>query len=206
MRFCWFLFIILSLHLFLSQSQLFAQSAKDSINISDLKEKGIVLKADEGVIEIETDSVGDKPYKAALYSAVLPGLGQAYNKKYWKMPILYGGGVVIGFFLDYNNRQYKQYRDGFLALSDSDPRTVPFSDRLDQTDYERATNYWRRNRDLLIISTVLVYILNIVDAHVDAHLGAFRISDDLSLNLDPSFNQMVMQTNVIGFSLKLKFN
>ena len=170
-------------------------SADDTLQVKSKRE-----------IEVEMDTLENRPNTAALYSAALPGLGQAYNNKYWKIPIFYGGAVVIGYYISYNNKLYKQYRDGLIALIDGDDRTVPFDPKLDAKTYQRAVDYWRRNRDLLAIGAVLVYVLNIVDAHVDAHLELFTVDDDISLNLEPSFDQTAMHTNLIGLSLKLKFN
>jgi hypothetical protein len=77
---------------------------------------------------------------------------------------------------------------------------------LGENDYNRALEYWRRNRNLLIVAAVLIYAMNIVDAHVDAHLELFTVEDDLSLNLEPNIQQTAMQSNVYGLSLKLRFN
>lgn len=184
------------------QSSAFCQIAGDSTQI---RESGLVIDSNE-VVEVFTDSIDDKPNRASMYSAILPGLGQIYNKKYWKLPLIYGGGVVIAYYLDYNNRQYKQHRDSFIAIRDQDDRTKPFDERYDEKDYERATDYWRRNRDLLIISAILVYAINIVDAHVDAHLAAFNMNEDLTINFEPDIQQTAFQTNVIGLSLKIKLN
>ncbi len=182
-----------------------AQDKADSIAVSENSQNGISVKSNE-IVDIITDTLNNRPTIAAWYSAALPGLGQAYNKKYWKIPLIYSGGVVIGYYINYNHQLYKQYRDGLLAFIDQDDRTVPFDPRLDQSDYQRATDYWRRNRDLLMIGTFLLYLMNIVDAHVDAHLAAFTVDEDISLKLEPSFSQTAMQTNLIGLSLKLRFN
>lgn len=182
-----------------------AQDISDTTSVLINSQDTILLTTDE-VVEIEIDTLENRPSTAALYSAALPGLGQGYNKKYWKIPIIYGSGVVIGYFINYNHQLYKQYRDGLIALIDQDDRTVPFDPRLDRNDYQRAVDYWRRNRDLLMIGTLLLYVMNIVDAHVDAHLELFTVEDDISLYLEPSFDQTAMQTNLIGISLKLRFN
>lgn len=182
-----------------------AQDISDTTSVLINSQDTILLTPDE-VVEIEIDTLENRPSTAALYSAALPGLGQGYNKKYWKIPIIYGSGVVIGYFINYNHQLYKQYRDGLIALIDQDDRTVPFDPRLDRNDYQRAVDYWRRNRDLLMIGTLLLYVMNIVDAHVDAHLELFTVEDDISLNLEPFFDQTAMQTNLIGISLKLRFN
>ncbi len=180
-----------------------AQNEMDYTKLAGVQDSLLVI-ADQ-VEEIVTDTLVNRPTTAALYSAALPGLGQAYNNKYWKIPILYGGGLVLGYFISYNHKLYKQYRDGLIALIDQDERTVPFDDRLGQNDYQRAVDYWRRNRDLLMIGVVVLYAVAIVDAHVDAHLDLFTVDDDISLNLEPSFDQTAMQTNLYGLSLKLRF-
>lgn len=180
-----------------------AQNEMDSTTLTGVQDSLLVIA--EQVEEIVTDTLVNRPTTAALYSAALPGLGQAYNNKYWKIPILYGGGLVLGYFISYNHKLYKQYRDGLIALIDQDERTVPFDDRLGQNDYQRAVDYWRRNRDLLMIGVVVLYAVAIVDAHVDAHLDLFTVDDDISLNLEPSFDQTAMQTNLYGLSLKLRF-
>lgn len=177
--------------------------AQDASNISTDPQDTLSV-GDIDVIEIDT--LENRPSTAALYSAALPGLGQAYNNKYWKIPILYGSGLVIGYFMNYNHKLYKQYRDGYLAIIDKDDRTEPFNTVISEKTYLRALDYYRRNRDLLVVATALFYVLNIVDAHVDAHLELFTVDDDISLNLEPSFDQTAMQTNLIGLSLKLRFN
>ena len=166
----------------------------------------LTFETDTDTIETVIDTLENRPNTAALYSAALPGLGQAYNKKYWKIPIFYGAGLVIGYYINYNHKLYQQYRNGLLALDDEDPRTEPFDPNLSRETYSRAADYWRRNRELLIITAILVYIVNIVDAHVDAHLELFTVEDDISLNLEPSYDQTSMQTHLLGISLKLRFN
>lgn len=179
--------------------------AQDTSRVSADQQDTLSVEAND-IIEIDT--LENRPNTAALYSAALPGLGQAYNNKYWKIPIIYGSGLVIGYFMSYNHKLYKQYRDGLIAIIDEDDRTepVPFIPRAEVKDYQRQVDYWRRNRDLLVVATALFYVLNIVDAHVDAHLELFTVDDDISLNLEPSFDQTAMQTSLIGLSLKLRFN
>ena len=193
-----------SILLCMISSVIMAQDASDSTSMPIDPQDTLILETNE-IIDIITDTLENRPNTAALYSAALPGLGQAYNNKYWKIPIIYGGGVVIGYFINYNHQLYKQYRDGLIALIDQDDRTIPFDPTLDLKVYQRAVDYWRRNRDLLMIGALLFYVVNIVDAHVDAHLELFTIDDDISFNLEPSFDQTAMQTNLIGLSLKLRF-
>lgn len=182
-----------------------AQNAGDSTELVITPSDSLTFNADN-ITEVVIDTLENRPNTAALYSAALPGLGQAYNNKHWKIPILYGGAVVVGYFINYNHQLYKQYRDGLFALTDGDDRTTPFNPNLGENDYRRATDYWRRNRDLLVLAAFVLYAANVVDAHVDAHLALFTIEEDISLNLEPSFDQTFMQTNLYGLSLKLRFN
>ena len=181
-----------------------AQDVSDSTAVLVGQQDTLIIDSNE-IIEIETDTLENRPNTASLYSAALPGLGQAYNKKYWKIPILYGTGLVIGYYINYNNQLYKQYRDGLIALIDQDDRTEPFDPNLSLDTYKRGTDYWRRNRDLLVIGAAVLYLVGIVDAHVDAHLEVFTVDDDISLNLEPSFDYTAMHTNLYGISLKLRF-
>lgn len=190
--------------IFMISSVIKAQDSLDSTRILADPQDTIILETNE-IIEIETDTLENRPNTAALYSAALPGLGQGYNKKYWKIPIIYGSGVVIGYFINYNHQLFKQYREGLFAIIDGDDRTEPFDSRLDENDYRRAVDYWGRNRNLVMIGGLLFYVMSIVDAHVDAHLELFTVDDDISLNLEPSFGQTDMHTSLIGLSFKLRF-
>lgn len=188
-------------------SDIKAQEVLDTVGIYADSRDTLILESNEIIdIETERDTLENRPNTAALYSAALPGLGQAYNKKYWKIPLIYGGGMVIGYFINFNHRLYKQYRDGLIAIKDQDDRTQPFDPSLSLEFYQNRTDYWRRNRDLVMIGALLFYVMNIIDAHVDAHLELFTIDDDISLNLEPNISQTAMNTNLIGLSLKLKFN
>ncbi|MBW6482408.1 MAG: hypothetical protein K0B10_05050 [Vicingaceae bacterium] len=146
------------------------------------------------------------PGKAALMSAVLPGLGQAYNKKYWKIPIIYGAIGTSIFFAVSNNSDYNKFRDALKARVDDDPNTVDkYEGIMSVQNLESNVNYYQRNRDLSVILAGVFYALNIIDATVDAHLFTFPKNDNLSLNLKPSF-QLTQQNQVMnGFSLTLSF-
>jgi hypothetical protein len=183
----------------------FGQDKQDSTSTVIVQGDSLLISGDQNIEEV-FDTLENRPNTAALYSAALPGLGQAYNGMYWKIPVIYGGGLVLGYYINYNHQLYKQYRDGLYALIDGDDRTVPIFPDLDKDDYQRQVDYWRRNRDLLFVTAILVYVLNIVDAHVDAHMQLFTVDDDISVKLEPSFSQTAMQTNLIGLSLKLRFN
>lgn len=135
-------------------------------------------------ILISKDTVKDKeinplaPAKAAFYSAILPGLGQAYNKKYWKIPLVYGAIGTSVYFYTTNNKKYHEFRDEYKARLAG--ITYPKYAYLDETRLISAQRFYQRNRDLSLLITAAFYILNIVDANVDAHLGQFNVNDNLS--------------------------
>ena len=121
------------------------------------------------------------PKKAAIYSAVIPGSGQVYTKKYWKVPIIYAGLVASAYFINDNNNQYKEYKDAALLSYESG------EDQLGYTYSQLIIlkDHYKRNREISYFSFVGVYILNIIDASVNAHLFYFDVSDDISLNIRP---------------------
>jgi hypothetical protein len=144
------------------------------------------------------------PKKAALLSAVLPGLGQAYNKKYWKIPVLYAGGATLGYFISFNNKNYKRFKKAVIIRNSGG--TDEFSGTYPNIEQLRTgREFYRRNRDLLVIVSAFTYLLNIADATVDAHLATFDVSDDLALRVRPS--QMNVEnfptSQVSGLSLQL---
>lgn len=159
------------------------------------------------------------PKKAAMYSAIIPGWGQAYNKKYWKIPIVYAGFGTIGYFIGWNNRYYNTYKDAYSDLTDDDPNTDSYNDieasqyydLTNPTDFEnfrsglnKQQEYYRRNRDLLIISIIGFYGLNIIDASVDAHFFEFDISEDLTMNWQPTV-QPYRKELVYGLNFTFNF-
>jgi len=142
------------------------------------------------------------PAKAAFYSAILPGLGQAYNKKYWKIPLVYGAiGTSLYFYID-NNKKYHSYRDAYkrrLAGYNDDQYNY-----LDNSRLIAAQRFYQRNRDLSLLVSVAFYVLNIVDANVDAHLIQFNVSDKLSLRPDLYPDDLTAKPN-LGLCLNYKF-
>jgi len=146
------------------------------------------------------------PKKATILSAVLPGAGQFYNKKYWKMPIIYAGFGTLGYFLSANQTRYNNYKNALLYRTDDDPLTIDKYPEFSNEGLLQAKNYYRRNVELSYIFTVVLYVLNIVDATVDAHLYDFDISDDLSLRLQPTLIQIPTAYNMPAQGIKLTFN
>lgn len=190
----------------------------NSLN-AQIVEADTVLAVQDTVV-LESDEAVHSPRKATIYSAILPGLGQAYNKKYWKIPLIYAGFGTIGYFINWNNENFQLFRTGYIHLTDDDPETQDYLkieavrrnnyDLDNPTHYnnlrtalQRQQDYFRRNRDLLIISFIGFYGLNIIDASVDAHLFDFDISDDLTLNWQPSMMQV---NNNVMYCVNIKFS
>lgn len=156
-----------------------------------------------------TDTLGAKPIhyhspkKAALLSTAFPGLGQAYNKKYWKMPIIYAGFVGLAYSFNFNQTRYVKFRDAYKLRLEG--KTDNYIDTYTDGDLDYLQKTYNRYRDLTVIGASLLYILNIIDASVDAHLFTFDVSDDLSLNLQPTFFN-VAQHNQYNTGLTIKMN
>ncbi|NEM97508.1 DUF5683 domain-containing protein [Pontibacter burrus] len=136
----------------------------------------------------------NRPAKAALFSAIVPGLGQAYNKSYWKLPIIYATGGVLGYFLISHHNNYQDYRQALLIRLDGDENTrdkyadsnIYGEQRLNGTaNLRRARDFYRRNRDLTILLSIGAYGLQVAEAYVHAHMKEFDISDNLTLKVQP---------------------
>ena len=138
------------------------------------------------------------PKRAMWLAIVLPGAGQIYNRKYWKLPIVYGGFVGCIYALQWNNQMYRDYSQAYLDISDSDPTTQSYNQFLHlgqkiddkneerfKTLFKKRKDYYRRYRDLSFFVLLGVYALSVIDAYVDAELSEFDISKDLSLKVSP---------------------
>jgi hypothetical protein len=170
------------------------------------KEDDLIITTEEPVVEAgEIDPLS--PARAAFYSAVLPGLGQAYNKKYWKIPIVYAAiGTGVYFVVD-NQQEYLRYQEAYkLRISGRPDEFDGTGDNpnISEDGLIRAQEVLKRNRDLAIFITIGLYALNIIEANVDAHLDDRAFSRNLSvrptLELDPIGNQ-----TVAGINLKFDF-
>lgn len=162
--------------------------------------------------------------KRAMWLAiVMPGAGQIYNRKYWKLPIVYGGFVGCFYALRWNNQMFHDYSQAYIDLMDNDPQSNSYKqflhlgmqinesniDRYKELFRKRKDRY-RRWRDLSIFSMIGVYALSIIDAYVDASLSEFDISNDLSLRIDPIVINTpsylnTIQSSGIGFQFRLRF-
>jgi hypothetical protein len=152
------------------------------------------------------------PQKATLLSATLPGMGQIYNGRGWKVPIIYAGFGTIVYLVRFNNTNYQEFRQAYMARVDGNPNTIP-DEKFEfyRTDnLKNGMNFYRRNLEITFIAAVALYVLNILDATVDAHLLDFDVGEDLALKLRPSLtpaNQcnMTLQNPAAGFTLTLRF-
>ena len=143
--------------------------------------------------------------KAMLYSAVVPGLGQVYNRKYWKVPLIYGGGLLLVSSAISNAKLYNEYLGAYRARTDNNPATTDAYGVYTTDGLILIKDNYKRNRDVSIIGTVFLYAINIVDAYVDAELFDFNVNDDLKASIMPT-NQVIAQGVLIpSLSLKLHF-
>ena len=152
------------------------------------------------------------PAKASMMSAVVPGLGQVYNNKYWKIPIVYLAiGISIERLVTYNN-MYNKYRRAYIDINDNDPYTQYHEFLLPRLTNEQRLQLINRNKDKLrtwrdwaIVAVFASYVLNIIDANVDAHLTNFDIDDNISLNIRPNFLRNSFDSQKIVLSLCVSF-
>ncbi len=149
------------------------------------------------------------PKKALILTAVLPGLGQIYNKKYWKLPIVYGGVGSMVWLIIYNNREYNRYKTALKYRDDDDPETIDeFSNEdgvelVPDSSLKLSRNAALKNRELSYIGLAFSYILTGVDAFVDAHLLGFDVSDDLTLEWQPHYQ--ILPNEASAMSLHFSF-
>ncbi|WP_035716372.1 DUF5683 domain-containing protein [Christiangramia echinicola] len=177
-----------------------ASAQQDSLLVTPEKKSKKELKREQQEKEYEPYNAL-APAKAAFYSAVLPGLGQAYNGSYWKIPIAYAGiGTGIYFYLE-NDKQYDRYRDAYKDRLAGRPDE--FDNRITTDGLIRAQEFYQKNKEISILVTVGVYILNIIDANVEAHLRQFNVDEDLSVKPNLDFDALSGKTN---YGLTLNYN
>jgi hypothetical protein len=196
----------------------FGQQPRDSLTSSDsLKQKldGKGIQVDQVVKKREINPLA--PSKAAFYSAVLPGLGQAYNKRYWKIPIVWGAIGTGTYIYLYNDDLYDRTRTAFKRRlagftddefwdSNPDDDIIPDSPFLSTEALQDAQERYQRDRDLALLITIALYALNIIDANVDAHLKQYNVDEDLSLNIQPYLELTpVDRYPNYGLAMRIKF-
>jgi hypothetical protein len=160
------------------------------------------------------------PEKATWLALIIPGGGQIYNRKYWKLPIVYGGFVGCLYAYNWNGQMYKDYRQAYLDIMDSDPNTDSYKDFFRPGyDYEANKEYltnvfkkrkdrYRRWRDLSIFAFIGVYAVSVIDAYVDAQLSSFDIAEDINLTIEPQRirgNGEFMQQDYYGLNFNISF-
>jgi len=192
-----------------------SQSTKDSISFT--KETTV----EEAFKQKEEEKI-HSPHKATFYSAILPGLGQAYNKKYWKIPILYAGIGALGYAIHFNSTNYTKYKNAYRDFLIRDPgnksyeKVIPVNLTVEDVEGQYADwfqqalrnkrEYYKRYRDLSYIGMAAVYVLNMIDATVDAHFYNFDVSDDLSMDIRPAvLDSDPFSGNKLGIQLSLNF-
>ncbi len=200
------LLLILILHSLAGLAQEVKKN-KDTIakkDTSSLLTDSITMKSGKNVVSIESYAARFDPRKALFYAAILPGAGQAYNKKYWKMPLVYGGFwgliLIVKFYNDneikYKDQLFYNINNPITTATNGNPVSGLSTDQL-RTIVDQA----RRQRDYFTIITGFFYILQMVDAHVDAHLKEFDLNPKLHVRVEPRFNP----GQGIGMGLNIRF-
>lgn len=186
--------------------------------------------------QVESNVKIHSPHKATMYSVILPGLGQAYNKKYWKIPILYAGIGATIYAINWNTKNFKKYKSGYLDYSNyydykyqSEDLETPieeptsksyeslYTDGYDfenssssfdtwfKTQLQNKKDSYKHDRDLSYIILAAVYVLNIVDAAIDAHFTNFNVNEDLSIRVEPAVSYSAFSGNSLGFRCQITF-
>lgn len=207
--------------------------SKDSTDLSEVNRDTVQWVSSKIDTDKKTDAILKKemkafkpdPNKAVLYSAIFPGLGQIYNRKYWKLPLIYGGFVGLYYAISWNGRYYNDYTDAYKAIMSPDYDSAEnkkiwgefLSNSIDKdnltqsqltsfrTRFRNKRDSYRRYRDLSIIGAVALYGLCMIDAYVDAHLFDFDISPDLSLRVEPKVEQGPFASKTFGLQCSFRF-
>lgn len=177
-----------------------AATAQDSLR-SEFPADTVFLKSDTATLQSYANRYD--PRKAILFAAILPGLGQIYNKKYWKLPLVYGGFIGLGYGVNFYQTGYKKYKgELFDMLETGEPVSIS---GFDESTLRRIVDKYRRERDFFLILSAGMYLLQMVDAHVDAHLKEFDLNPNLQVSIQPTMNNDLLTGRTTGISLILKF-
>lgn len=186
-----------SVHLKVVDKPLLIDSAKTPVH------EDTIIASDTSTFLLKKRRV---PAKATLYSMILPGLGQAYNGKYWKIPIIYTLFGTMYYFIADNDQKYKDFKYAYKNFENEDLKPGWVNESISDAKYlKERMDFYKRNRDLNIILGGLIYLLNILDANVDAHLMDFDVSEDLALRIEPdiiNYQAVQKKSNVSGFGIK----
>lgn len=186
------LFIYFLLYFMLHDSFIYAQLKEDTLLV---KENSMVLKKGNKIPEKDSTVVKKKfiPRIATIRSAILPGWGQVYNKKYWKIPIIYGALGTTGYIFFFNLKTYKMLREAVISRYDTSANPPPIDPSLVNLSTAALVQYrneYRQNIDYSVLFFLIFWGLNVVDATVDAHLKGFDVSPDVSMKIRPGLNSM----------------
>jgi len=209
-----------------------ADTTSDNIGAAIAQQADSALNAEKPLKKLKIKKKRDwstwkpDPKRALWLALVLPGAGQIYNRKYWKLPIIYGGFIGCAYAMRWNNQMYLDYSQAYLDIMDDDPNTASYTqflhlgNQINSSNIERykevfrsRRDRYRRWRDLSFFVMLGVYALSVIDAYVDASLSTFDISDDLSLHVQPAIinNKMTvspnspLSNNAIGIRSSLNF-
>ena len=212
----------------LSAAKIQIVDSLDAVNKKELEKieqpASIVVKTDSvpPAQDINKKIFIPNPTKATWLAVVFPGGGQIYNRKYWKLPIIYGGFAGCAYALSWNGKMYKDYSQAYLDIMDSNPNTKSYEDLLPpnatyneeqlKNTLKRRKDMFRRYRDLSIFAFIGVYLISIIDAYVDAELSNFDITPDLSMKVEPTvidnnnqFRSSSLKSKSVGLQFVLRF-
>ncbi|MBL7853920.1 MAG: hypothetical protein JNL17_05965 [Cyclobacteriaceae bacterium] len=191
----WVMLILLS-------GKLVAQNPVKGDTTTVLLDSALTQGAEE-TVEFQSMTGQNDPRKALLYSAIFPGSGQIYNKKYWKVPIVWGGLGVLVYAVDFYNQGYNQFRSELFGVLESGDTFSPSG--YNESQLRTLTDAYRRQRDFFVVLTGMFYLLQMVDAHVDAHLKEFEINPRLKISLRPQIENSPLTGATSGLALTLRF-
>lgn len=188
----------------------------------------VLPNGDKEIKSLAPGQLGHSPHTATMYAAILPGLGQIYNRKYWKLPLLYGGVGALCYAIHFNGKYYKKYKSYYRDFVIGDPNNKSYAEifkpnkdgsmriniTIEQAEGQYKSwftsmlkskkDYYRRYRDLSYFGMIGLYVVQIVDAAVDAHFFKFDVNEDLSLQWQPTLRQEDLEGN-IGASICITF-
>ncbi len=173
------------------------------VNSASAQKADSVFITPSDTVEIRSYATRYDPRKALLYAAVLPGMGQIYNKKYWKLPLVYGGFIGIGYGIQFYQKGYTKYKGELFDVLDNDLATSKSG--FTESQLRTIVDRYRRERDFMIILMAGMYLLQIVDAHVDAHLKEFDLNPNLHVRLEPAMGNDMLTGRTAGIALKFRF-
>lgn len=161
------------------------------------------VKTVPDTVELKSYATRFDPRKAIMYAAVLPGLGQIYNKKYWKLPLVYGGFIGFGYGVSFYQKGYTKYKaELFDILETGEPQSAS---GFTEDQLRTLVDKYRRERDFMMILMAGMYLLQMVDAHVDAHLKEFDLNPNLHVRFEPTWESDMVMGRSMGVSVKFRF-